>query len=309
MPVWAVTGGSGFLGRHLLAELRDKAGLEVVAMGRRCPIDWRGEAFVEVDLSVPEAIETAIRSIRPEVLFHAAGQTPPANAETLYQANTLNTLHLLDALRAVGSPIRMVLAGSAAELGLVPVEDLPVGEEYPCRPAEAYGLSKWLATCAGLAARPPLEVMVGRIFNPIGPGLSPNQAFGRFAKILAESREKTLVVGDLDTRREFVDIRDVARALIAIAESGLAQNTYHIGTGKSVRIGDGLDHLIARSGREIEVRVDPALKSAPGPRDSRARIAKIVAQTGWTPRISFRQSMDDLWNERARRDGLTLTPS
>src|SRR3954465_8481467 len=127
------------------------------------------------------------------------------------------TVHLLDALRALARPVRAVLAGSGGELGPVAADDLPVGEDYACRPAESYGLSKWLATTAGLAARPPLEVVVARIFNPIGPGMPPGLAFGRFARRLAEPGPDPLrlTVGNLDSRRDFIDVRDVARALIA----------------------------------------------------------------------------------------------
>ena len=93
----------------------------------------------------------------PDVVLHAAGRTPPADPHQLYRANTRATVHLLDALRSAGRPVRVVLAGSAAELGLVAVEHLPVTEDHPCRPADAYGLSKWFASRAGRTAGPPLE--------------------------------------------------------------------------------------------------------------------------------------------------------
>ena len=308
MPIWAITGGSGFLGRHLLAALRDKPELTTIAVGRTCPPGCSPANLARVDLSDPGAIRSAFSAILPDVVIHAAGRTPPADRPLLYQANTVHTLNLLDALRDLGLPARVVLAGSAAELGPVAVQDLPVSEDYPCRPVEAYGLSKWLATCAGLVARPPLQVISARIFNPIGPGLTPNQAFGRFAALLADPATTTFEVGDLDTRRDFVDIRDVANALIAIAEGGEAGGVYNVGTGRSERIGDGLDRLMVRSGRRLEIRVNPAFKAAPGPRDSRASIAKIVSTTGWKPRVSFQQSLDDLWYDLAEGRGLTLTP-
>ncbi len=86
-------------------------------------------------------------------------------------------------------------------------------------PRDAYGRSKYLATSAGLAERSPLEVMVARVFNPIGPGTPPTQAFGRFADRLTDpdADPLDLVVGDLDARRDFIDVRDVARAMIALA--------------------------------------------------------------------------------------------
>ena len=305
MPVWLVTGGSGFIGRQVLAAL--VGNVEVVALGRRCPASWPSSRFVEADLEEPESVARAVRSTRPDVVIHAAGRTPPAEPGLFYRANTLATIHLLDALRAGGQGIRIVLAGSAAEMGTVGVESLPVGEDYPCRPDDRYGLSKWLATCAGLAANPPLEVVSARVFNPVGPGQPRIQAFGRFAARLAEIGDEPMVVGDLNGRRDFVDVRDVARALIALAERGRAGLVYNVGTGRSHRVGDGLDHLIRRSGREVEVRVDPGLSASPGPRDSRADIGRIVTDTGWRPEVSWEQSLDDLWAEALGRSRLPLT--
>jgi len=303
-PVWLVTGGSGFLGRHVLAALR---GTETLATGRRCPDGWPPDRFIVGDLEEPESVARAVASARPDVVVHAAGRTPPGGPSLFYRSNTLATLHLLDALKALGRPVRVVLAGSAAELGPVGVESLPVGEDFPCRPADAYGLSKHLAACAGLAARSPLEVVAARVFNPVGPGHPANQAFGRFAAMILQNAPGGLVVGDLDARRDFVDVRDVARALVALGERGRAGLAYHVGTGASHRVGDGLAHLIRRSGREVAVRVDPALASSPGPRDSRADVRRIVGHTGWRPEIPWEQSLDDLWDAAEARPGLPLT--
>ncbi len=79
-----------------------------------------------------------------------------------------------------------------------------------------------MATKSGLSERSPLEVMVARVFNPIGPGTPATQALGQFASHLAEAGQEPLElsVGDLDSRRDFIDVRDVARAMVAIAERG-----------------------------------------------------------------------------------------
>jgi GDP-4-dehydro-6-deoxy-D-mannose reductase len=304
--VWLVTGATGFLGRHLLAELRERPepGVEVVAMGRRRPPDWPRAAFFEADLVDPWSVACAIRSARPSVVFHLAGKTPPASALELYYANTVATALLLEALRERDRPARLVLAGSAAELGPVDEANLPVGEGHPCRPRDAYGLSKWLATTAALAARPPVEAVVGRIFNPLGPGTPENQALGRFAARLADASCTELVVGNLDTRRDIIDVRDAARALVALAQRGRAGQVYHIGTGRSHGVRAGLDHLLACCGRPVRIETDDGLAAHAGPRDSRADIGRISRDTGWTPQISWGQSLDDLWAEALRSHAL-----
>ncbi len=304
-PVWLVTGGTGFLGRHVLAALRDtRAGsIQVVALGRRLPDGWSPDAFRAVDLKDREGLTRAIAGLSPSVVIHAAGQTPPALPVAFYKGNMQITANLLDALRATGRPARVVLAGSAAELGPVPVAQLPVGEEAPCRPQDHYGLSKWFAFRYGMLQLPPLEVIAARVFNPVGPGLPPSQAFGRFATILAEAGRDPvhLTVGDLDTRRDFIDVRDVADAFLALARHGTPRSVYHVGTGDSHPIGEGLERLIALSGRAVTVEVAALPGHRRGPADSRAEIRRIVADTGWRPRIGFEQSLADLWDEARHR--------
>src|SRR5690349_2738686 len=103
MALWVVTGGSGFLGRHLLEALTRSgergSGIEVVVLGRRCPIGWPPGRFVAADLGDPAVLGWVIGGIAPDVVFHLAGQTPPASAGAFYRGNTLATVHLLDALR------------------------------------------------------------------------------------------------------------------------------------------------------------------------------------------------------------------
>jgi GDP-4-dehydro-6-deoxy-D-mannose reductase len=227
------------------------------------------------------------------VIFHLAGKTPPAEADVLDRANRLATVCLLDALKSIGRPVRVIVAGSAAELGSVPVEDLPVGEDYPCRPETDYGRSKLAATEAALAIEPPVEAIVARLFNPIGPGMPEDQSLGRFAMLLGNGTgPATLQVGSLIPRRDFIDVRDVAEALLALALRA-RPGLYHVGTGQSRSVGEGLEALIGLSGREVRVEVDHTRAS--GPSDSRADIRRIHAETGWLPRVSFEQSVVDLW--------------
>ncbi|MFO0911087.1 MAG: NAD(P)-dependent oxidoreductase [Isosphaeraceae bacterium] len=310
MAVWLVTGGSGFVGRHVLQALSSGSGFgDVVAAGRRCPPGWDPRGYVATDLDDPLTIARAVQAVDPDVVIHTAGRTPPASFEELDHANVRATLNLLGVLARLRRPVRVVLLGSAAELGDVEEAHLPVNEDHECRPRTAYGWSKRLSTLAGQLVPPPLEVVIARLFNPIGPGLRENQALGHFVRHLLDPASGPLVVGDLDVRRDFIDVRDVARALVALAWSGRSGQVYHVGTGRSHRVGDGLNRLIRRSGRTVEIRVDPGRAALAGPRDSRADTTRIQSETGWSPRISWEQSLDDLWDDAAgqARAALPLT--
>jgi GDP-4-dehydro-6-deoxy-D-mannose reductase len=307
MAIWLLTGASGFVGRHVLGALNAggeglaQSETRIVVLGRRCPAGWPDSRFVAADLHDPAGLRQAIEQTAPDFVIHTAGKTPPAPDDELYRANFWGTMHLLNALRSLRKPIRLVLSGSAAELGSVDLAALPVAESYPCDPRDAYGRSKWLATLRGLADRSPLEVMVARVFNPIGPGLPETQAFGRFAARLSEPGPDPLElsVGDLDARRDFVDVRDVAQAMIALALRGKGKHLYHVGTGQSHCVREGLDCLIGLSRRTVNIHADPSLRLRHGPADSRADIGRIVGHTDWRPRIPWEESLIDLWNEAA----------
>jgi nucleoside-diphosphate-sugar epimerase len=304
MAVWLLTGATGFVGRQVLRALghvddvaanRDD---KLVVLGRRCPAGWPEGAFAAVDLN--DAIQTraAIERIAPDVVIHTAGRTLPAPDDELYRMNFWATLHLLSALRSLRKTVRVVLSGSAAELGPVAPARLPVNESYACDPVDSYGRSKWLATKGGLSECLPVEVIVARVFNPIGPGTPASQALGRFASRLAERGQDPLelAVGDLDSRRDFIDVRDVAWAMVELARRGRPGLVYHVGTGRSHRVGDGLERLVQLSGRSVRLSVDPLLYDRRGPADSRADIERITTHTSWRPVVSWEESIVDLWN-------------
>jgi nucleoside-diphosphate-sugar epimerase len=289
-PTWLVTGGSGFLGRHLLDRLESEP-VDVVALGRH-PLDRRGAIrFVEGDLLDQRGLTVSLSWVVPDVVFHLAGKTPPADPEALDRSNRLATVVLVDALASLARPIRLIVAGSAAELGPVPVEELPVAESRPCRPDGDYGRSKLAATEVALAAPASITAIVARVFNPIGPGLPTSQALGRFASLIARGAER-FSVGELSPRRDFIDARDAADAFVALARRGKG-GIYHLGTGESRSIAEGLEALIRLSGRAVMIEPDPSRSG--GPSDSRADIGRIRAETGWSPRIPFERSVADLW--------------
>ena len=305
MKTWLITGATGFLGRHLLDVLGDalksaeRHDDRVFVLGRRCPAGWSEDRFVRADLEEPDGLREAIQAVAPDLVIHTAGRTPPATDDVLYRGNFWATNRLLKTLRSLNKPVRVTLAGSAAELGPVPAQELPVAESRPCHPVDAYGRSKWMATVAGLAERPPLEVTIARIFNPIGPGLPQTQAFGEFARQLLTTSPDPLpvVVGNLDTRRDFVDVRDVALALVAVTLRGRPGLIYHVGTGHSRPVAEGLNMLIQLSGRAVKLCIDPRRGQRNAPADSRADIRRITEHTGWCPTIAFEHSIQDQWKE------------
>lgn len=310
METWLVTGAGGFVGRHVLDALnRRRGGTDrIVGLSRgRGKVVQDGIEWREVDLFDARGVWGVVTEVKPSRVIHLAGRTSGVRVEDYYRSNILGANNLLRALGESGDEVRFVMAGSAAELGPVPSRFLPASTALPCRPAPGYGLSKWAASKLVQFAEAPVEGIVGRIFNAIGPGMPGNQAFGRFARLLSTAVERPirLRVGDTEARRDFVDARDVADALVLMAEKGKRGEIYHIGRGESRSVGEGLRCLIEASGLEVVIeRGDWGTKSSP--EDSVACNKSLSEDTGWRPRISFEESLADLWRECAGGGRLDL---
>ena len=296
-----VTGSSGFIGSHLLNVLRDSwPALRVVACART-PRPEHGEC-IQLDLLDASAVHRTVSSIRPDYVFHLAGELRSSQWRDLYRGNVEATLHLLEALRGLPNAPRIVIAGSAAEYGEVESQQLPICEDVVIpNPVSRYGVAKaWQTIAAHHFAGDRLTVMVGRMFNLIGKGLPESSALGTFAaqikNIQAGTTAPQLRVGNLAARRDFVDVRDACRALLDLARMGIRGNTYNICSGVPVRIGDILDSLLAAAGIQVEVIAENSRYRTGDVPDSFGSPAKINALTGWAPQIPLRASVGAMLN-------------
>ncbi|MBZ0273972.1 GDP-mannose 4,6-dehydratase [bacterium] len=269
-----VTGAAGFAGRHLIRhalEMGDEVSAFVISPEDATLLRalFTGIEILAVDVADASACVTALDSVRPDAICHLAGiafvPAGDAHPNALLNINTLGTLNMLEATRAAAPHARFVLAGSAEVYGLVPENALPVGEDRPAAPHTLYAHSKLFAESLvrHYARAHGLDALTLRLFNHIGPGQSPGFAIPSFASQIRRIRdghaEPVLLVGNLDARRDFTDVRDVARAYRLAATPGAAsESAVNICSGVAHRIGDVLNALIALAGVEVRVEVDPA---------------------------------------------------
>ena len=297
-----VTGAGGFVGRHLVRLLVD-AGAEVFA-GVQEGTDPggapHGVRWVPMEMGSEASLRAAVETAGPHAVFHLAGQASVAGsfADPLgtWDVNATGTVRLLAAL-APGT--RAVLAGSAEVYGAVPEAEQPIHEDRPLRPANPYAASKAAAemACVGAALSRGVEVVVARSFNHTGPGQDARFALPSWARQIAAIRAgragPVLRVGNLEARRDLLDVRDVVRAYLRLAETGEAGTAYNVCSGEARSMREVLDAMIALSGAEVRVEVDPERVrqvDVPLLRGDGARIRAL----GWAPAIALERTLADL---------------
>jgi GDP-4-dehydro-6-deoxy-D-mannose reductase len=297
-----VTGATGFVGRYLVSALQ-AAGTAVFQCGG--PSD--GPAAFALDLDDPATIAAALDLARPDWVFHLAAQTfvPESFASPVatYRTNVIGTANLAHAVREYArdrSMPRILFTSSAEVYGSRPPGDMPLRETDIPAPATPYAASKLgaeaivLAEARGLG----LDVVIARAFNHIGPGQNDRFVVPSFARQLAQiaaGAPPLMLVGNLTAVRDFLDVRDVVAAYLALARDGARGEIYNVcsGAGRSVR--DVLRELIAIAGVPVEVREDPERMR---PLDVPVFVGsaqKLEAATGWRPQIPLSQSLRDIY--------------
>jgi GDP-4-dehydro-6-deoxy-D-mannose reductase len=297
-----ITGISGFVGRHLHEELLHE-GWDVFGFDIRPA----GEKVFVGDLSDRAALTRAVDDFQPDAVFHLAGIIKSQDPQAYYTSNLFGTLNLLDAVLRMEKRPKVVLASSSAVYGLTKSER-PITERSPLRPVTEYAVSKMAQETAALRYHYAfgLDVVIVRMFNLLGPGQSPDLACSAFARqiALAEiSEQNEIVTGNLDAKRDFVDVRDAARAFALLAEKGEAGQTYNICSGNAVAIQQCLSEMMLRSKKQLLARVDPARVQKNDVPVQVGSFQKVQKAAGWNPRISLNESLTDLlndWRERVK---------
>lgn len=313
-----ITGINGFVGSHLAEYLLaytdwQVAGTVYGPLDNILHLRERLELY-PVELSRLSAAVSALEETRPDVIVHLAAQAVPALSHhdpwPTLETNIRLQLNILQAAVQLGLNCRILVVGSGEEYGRARPEELPIAEDTPLRPLNAYAVSKVAQEMLGLQYHLAygLPVVMVRPFNHIGPRQGLGFVAPDFARQVAEAeaglREPVVDVGNVDVSRDFSDVRDVVRGYHLAVTQGEPGEVYNLGSERARSVRELLEMLMAESHVKLDVRQDPArLRLADVPvmvSDCR----KFRQRTGWQTTIPFEQSVKDVldyWRERVRR--------
>lgn len=311
-----ITGIAGFAGSHLAERLLSRYevwGLHIDANLSNLA-GMKGLNLIECDMTDYGKLRAVVEKLKPHGVYHLAGQSMPSFSfshpgETL-KTNIFSTLNLFEAI-AECSPDTVILnIGSADEYGDVKEGGLPVNEGAELRPLNPYAVSKVTQDLLAFQywKSKGLKAVRTRPFNHIGPRQSPSFVTAEFAKRISEieagvASEKTLMVGNIEAAKDFLDVRDVVAAYELLVEKGAHGEVYNICSGRAYLIKDIAEKLISLSTAKIEIVRDPSKKR---PTDTLAIYGdnSRMRSLGWEPRRAFDETLRDLldyWRERVGR--------
>ncbi len=299
-----ITGITGFAGSHLAEHLVSR-GDEVHGLAHERP-PFRNLAAIqdrvrihEGDITRLEDVQGALAGSRADAVVHLAGMAVPtlaaADPVAAFKINVLGTATVLTALEE-HPRTRLVLASSADVYGAP--DRVPVNEDAPMRPTNVYAATKVAAEALtrDVAAGRAAPTVILRPANQNGPRQHPGLAASAFAKQIAEAEaglaEPIVRHGRLDAERDFLDVRDMARAYAAAL--GLAEGgTFNVGTERAVAIAEILETLIALARIPVRAELDPSRVRGGDPTRLALDTTRFRQKTDWSPRIALVDSLRD----------------
>jgi GDP-4-dehydro-6-deoxy-D-mannose reductase len=305
-----VTGIAGFAGSHLALYLDSLESVQVAGIDLNEPPQSFTNLFpggpptvYDCDLADDFGVTAIVEQEEPDAVIHLAARAQVAGAwemgADILRTNIGCTQTLLRSIQKAAPSARVLLISSSEVYGKVLPEELPLDESAPLRPNNPYSVSKVSQEFLGKAYMDAfgMEVVIARPFNHIGPRQVGNFVVATFARQLAEIEaglaEPVLRVGNLESKRDFTDVRDIVRAYYLILTRGETGEAYNVASGRSHAISDILKRLLDLSGADPEIETIPELMRPSDTPDVRGDCRKLVSLGEWEPAIPLEQSLED----------------
>ncbi len=306
-----ITGITGMVGQHFAQSFRED-GYEVWGIARVSAAS-RNEAIqdpsvIRCDILERDALMRHVMRLEPDLIIHMAAQAFNGASwdyeYTTHMTNYQGTLNVLYCARELKEKkdVKVLLACSSAEYGDITPQDCPLKEDRLLKPHTPYGVSKAGVEMLGYQyfANYGLKVYLPRMFIHVGTGHPPATAIQNFARQLALIRAGKMApeihVGNLESARDFIDVRDGVAAMRLLLEKGRPGEPVNICTGKAYKISEILDMLVEISETDAKVISDPDLMRAADEPLLLGDDSRIKA-LGFEQKYQMRDTLTDVFND------------
>jgi GDP-4-dehydro-6-deoxy-D-mannose reductase len=285
-----VTGASGFAGSHLMKQLQTTTREQLV-----------GTTGSQLDLTDYEAVKGLLAEVRPTMIYHLAAFSSPAlsfgrPAEAI-NSTLLMQINLFEACLELGLAPRILLVSSGQIYGSAGTRNLPLTEEAPLDFVSPYAVAKaGQEHLASYYGRRGFDIIIARPFNHVGPGQQPGFLVADLAQQVAELEQRpgtSLKVGNLSSKRDYTDVRDIVRAYVLLAAQGRPGQIYNVCTGKPTSGQQILDLLLSSSHQTITTEPDPSRMRPADIPELYGDPSKLQTDTDWHPVFSLDQTLRD----------------
>lgn len=299
-----VAGGDGYIGSRVCRGLLSVPSVSVRPLSRRV----NGSAIAPIDLvEAPVALGSMLAEYRPDVVINCAGTTSP-DLRACVEAHVVATANLLAAVAKAAPGCRVIQLGSAAEYGQAVSPPLRLNEDTPPVPRGAYAVSKLSSTLLAVTHGPTLglECIALRVFNLIGPDMTPGTIIPNLMRILANPERGVadpVELGRIDIYRDFIHIDDVVSAIIsAVLVGSIGSGTIiNVGSGEAVMVRELVRQLLDAAGHQGAIReVAAGTGRSVGVTWQCADIGRARNLLGWSPRRSLSDSITELVRSNGR---------
>ena len=303
-----ITGAGGFVGTYLIRQLQKKADNEIYGAVYKSTSDISSllpnDHILEGDLTDFAVAESHLQTIQPNIIYHLAALSVVgnsfSNATKVINTNTNLSFNLFEAARLIVPKARIINICSANVYGAVLDSSRPLTESTPFRPLNPYSVSKINQEMLGLEYHLTYgsDVIALRPFNHTGIGQTTDFLIPRLAQQFAAIEKgqlaPTIEIGNLDSIRDFSDVRDMVSAYVLAAESCLAGEAYNIGSGKGYKVSQVIDIFQSLSQAKVEIKVKKDLVRSADVPALIADFTKFKEATGYFPVISLERTISDI---------------
>jgi UDP-glucose 4-epimerase len=313
-----VTGGAGYIGAHVAAELlKSGYGIRIYddfSNGLHRRVDGKFRDIVEGDMLDRAKLLAALDGIDAVIHLAAKKAVEESVKDPLkyYENNVGGTLNLLGAMAAKGVK-QLVYSSSAAVYS--PNDKEAVVEDDPTAPLSPYGASKLLAEqlISSVGSAEQISNISLRYFNVVGSNIaefgdnSKDNLVPKVFLALKNGKRPQIYGSDYPTPdgtciRDYIHVQDLALAHLAAlkkVESGYISQVYNVGSGKGYSVKEMMDQISKSIGRDINPELSPA-RAGDSPKLI-ASIDKIKEQLGWSPKASLEEMIDSAWQAEVAR--------